>query len=101
MHTFSEHLSGCPQLPDQAQCWALGRERPRCTEFLPLVGGKVAGSCHLGKYVSSAHFSVKVTSVWRRGAARAQSRGSPRPDLEKMNVACFSQWCWSDRSSGD
>lgn len=36
MHTFSERLSG-------RLCWALGRQRQQCTEFLSLVGDRLAG----------------------------------------------------------
>lgn len=38
VHTVSERLSCCLGMPDPALCWALGRRRQRCTEFLPQVG---------------------------------------------------------------
>ena len=65
VHTGSECVSGCLGLPDQALCWALGGQGPRCTEFLPLVGGRLARGG--GTAVQRAHLSVKVISAWGRG----------------------------------
>lgn len=60
--TSSERPSGFLGLPDQAQ---------------PLVGDTLPGEYGTvkGREYTWAHVSVKVTSTWGRGAARAQSRG--------------------------
>ena len=76
IRTFSQRLSDCLGLPEQALGWGLGMQPRRCTETLLLVGDTLLGGYNpvirngCGPILHQGHFCLG-----KGGAARAQRRG--------------------------